>query len=110
MSRSIDFSKPLSLEDHEYATQRPWLIRDAELAGYEITVEGDFESDKDEDETLPGYNDWNTTELKSEITSRNADRENENRIVVAAPGRKEQLVAALVADDESDEEDDSDEE
>jgi hypothetical protein len=114
MSRTLDFSKPLTPEDHQYALERPWLIRDAELSGFEVQVEGDFDADEEpeadpyedrsnrpteEDETPP-YSEWKVDDLKAEIASRNEDREDESQIVVEAPGNRPQLIAALEADDD----------
>jgi hypothetical protein len=104
MSRTLDFSKPLTPEDHQYALERPWLIRDAELSGFEVQVEGDFDADEideeaDESAETPPYSEWKVDDLKAEIASRNEDREDDSQIVVEAPGNRPQLIAALEADD-----------
>lgn len=51
MSKKIDFSKPLSEEDAQYVADRPWLRKDAELSGFDLSDETDFSVADDEDET-----------------------------------------------------------
>jgi hypothetical protein len=46
--------------------------------------------------------DWNTktvADLEAEIERRNADRDDDEKIEVAPPGNKPELVAAIAADD-----------
>ena len=50
MSKRIDFSQPLSADDAAYVADRPWLLRDAELAGIEVTFDDDFTVDGEDDE------------------------------------------------------------
>lgn len=59
MSKKIDFSKPLSEEDAAYVADRPWLRKDAELSGYDLSDETDFavddEQDADSGQTPDGF-------------------------------------------------------
>lgn len=107
--RDIDFTKPLSGDDAQYVIDRPWLATDAELRGLEVKfVDDTFTEDEDEDEGgVPDevdYKDLSRKELESEITRRNAERDEDDQIVVAAPANKPELIAALEDDDESDDE------
>jgi hypothetical protein len=54
MARNIDFSKPLTADEAEYVSHRPWLLQDAERQGIEVQYESDnFETeDADDDTTL----------------------------------------------------------
>ena len=45
MSRQIDFSKPISEEDAAYVADRPWLVAEAEQAGFEVKFDEDFTQD-----------------------------------------------------------------
>lgn len=99
MARDID-PENMSSDDVEYVKQRPWLVREFEMQGYTLEVNGEGSND-DEDE---GYSDWSVKELKAEIDSRNEDRDEDDQIVPEEPGNKAELVAALEADDEASDE------
>lgn len=41
MGRKIDFSKPLTADEAAFVADRPWLRTDAELQGFDVTLEDD---------------------------------------------------------------------
>jgi hypothetical protein len=47
-----------------------------------------------------GYDALKVDELRAEVDRRNSDRDDDEKIEVAEPGNKPQLIAALNADDE----------
>lgn len=51
MSKQIDFSEPLSEEDEAYVNDRPWLRKDAELSGFDLSNAEDFVVESDDDES-----------------------------------------------------------
>lgn len=52
MARNIDFSKPLTADEAEYVSHRPWLLQDAERQGIEVQYESDnFETEDAADDT-----------------------------------------------------------
>lgn len=92
MSRQIDFSKPLSKADQAYADDRPWLRRDAEMAGL---VDEDVPEDEELEEEDKSYEDMSVEELRAELK----DRE------LAVSGPKEALIQRLTEDDANNDED-----
>lgn len=59
------------------------------------------DEDEDDDEPLEApYDQYTKAQLYAEVERRNADREDEEKIVVEAPGNKAEYVAALDEDDE----------
>lgn len=52
------------------------------------------------DQPLP-YDQWTNAALDDEIARRNSERTEDDQIVVAPPGNKAELVAALTGDDET---------
>lgn len=119
MSRNIDFSNPLSEEDAEYVRQRDWMVRDAELSGFEVIWPGEDaeESEKttstDETGTETGaaaeeeeteevdYNDLTVSDLQEEIAARNEERDEDDQIEVDSKAKKADLITALEADDQA---------
>ncbi|QLF84501.1 hypothetical protein SEA_RIE18_19 [Microbacterium phage Rie18] len=117
MSRTIDFSKPLSEEDEAYVADRPWLRTDAELSGFDLSEETDFSVDgEEEDEGTPdGFedeDDESEDENEDEGEEENEDEEQEEDLPysewefsdlqaelkkrdLSAKGSKEQLAARL---------------
>lgn len=120
MSKKIDFSKPLSEDDEAYVADRPWLRKDAELSGFDLTNEEDFvvetgaddsdqepegfedgddsedsdsedEGDEDGEEEAAPYTEWDYAELKEEAGSRG----------ISKAGSKEQLIQRLEENDAS---------
>lgn len=60
------------------------------------------EDDDDEDEPLDApYDQYTKAQLYAEVERRNADREDDEKIVVEAPGNKAEYVDALNEDDEA---------
>ena len=100
MSRNIDFSKPLSEEDAIHIQHRPWLKRDAEMAGIEIRYASDEAEEESESED---YEDMTVQQLKDEIAARNEDRDEDDQIVPEGSKRAD-LIAALEASDEEEDE------
>lgn len=105
MSRDIDFSKPLSEDDTAYVRQRDWLIRDAELSGFDVRLFGDVpegadeETGSDPEDEEVDYNDFSVDELKAEIAARNEERDEDDQIEVDSKAKKADLIAALEAAD-----------
>lgn len=108
MSRKIDFSKKLSVEDTEYVHSRPWLVQDAQLSGLTVRfadgtlaedTTGEVEEDEDEEteETEP-YEGWVKKDFKTEISNRNKDREAADEIIPESD-KNDDLRNALLADD-----------
>lgn len=52
-----------------------------------------------EDKSGDPYKGWKVDDFRSEIEKRNADREDDKKIVPAEPGNKPEMLAALQADD-----------
>lgn len=101
MAREINPNK-LSADDKLYLRDRPWLVQEMSLQGYEIpddladpvSTQDDTDSEGDE-----SYDDLTVARLEEEISRRNAEYDEDSQIVPAS-GRKADLVAALEADDE----------
>jgi hypothetical protein len=120
--RTIDFSQPLSKRDTEYVRQREWMIQDARLSGFTVQLHGedpiepevaeDTDGETGETESEEGeltYEGLTVKQLQSEISARNADRDEDDQL--STKGTKDVLIEALVADDEAnDEEPEGDEE
>src|SRR5690349_14579340 len=87
MSRIIDFSKPLSADDAQYVADRPWLARDAELAGFEVQYDDDFTVETSDNEN----------DAPSGINPEDADLQ-----------RRAEEAASEEEDDEEDDEDEGD--
>lgn len=106
MARNID-PKNLSREDVIYVHDRPWLVDEFRLQGFDLPSVEDFDNEEDaateEDEETVDYNDWTVARLKEEINRRNEDRDEDDEIVPDGTNKPD-LVAALEADDEGDEE------
>lgn len=115
MARDIDFSK-LDKADKVFIRQRPWLVDEAKLQGFDIYdavwagVEADPEGtatqsvttedlrvgtpDQDddgmpEDSESDDYDEWKVPELKEELEKRE----------LAVGGNKDELIARLREDD-----------
>lgn len=120
MSKQIDFSKPLSEEDEEYVDARPWLRRDAELAGIDLSSETDFslEEEDGDDETDGFESEGEESEDESEDEGEgDEDEEEEEQTLpyseweyadlkaeagareLPKSGSKEQLIERLEAND-----------
>lgn len=114
MGRKIDFNTPLSEDDARFVTDRPWLLREAELLGVEVQFEADAfltdeesedetgdksapdeDEDADEDEESSedegSYSDWEYSQLKTEAVERGLDK----------AGSKAKLIARLIENDKS---------
>lgn len=119
MGRKIDFSKPLTADEAAYVADRPWLRTDAELQGFEVTLEddefiledgaqpddtssdgsgedtgegedvGEGSDDEDGEDEAEPYDVWAYADLKAEAKSRG----------ISASGSKEQLVERLNEND-----------
>lgn len=50
MTRTIDFSKPLTEDEQRYVSERPWLLKDAHLRGEDIILDEEFVTDLSERE------------------------------------------------------------
>lgn len=124
----IDFEN-LTIDDKAYFDQRPWLKTEYErITGnkfddLEFPSEDEDDSDEDEqdagntnpddpededpeddeDDEAPDYAAWDYNDLKKELGERNADRDEEDKIVPESMSA-ESIVAALEADDEEAEE------
>lgn len=123
MARKINFQKPLSEDERLYVEQRPWLIRDAELAGLTVRYAGDSDAPEDDepddedvddeetednddedseedsdDEDEESYESLTVAELKELIETRNEERDEDDQIEPAGT-KKADLIAALEADD-----------
>lgn len=94
MAREIDFSKPLSADDQQYVSERPWLKAEAEQAGFDVNLDDEFVVDSDEEEGTAPYSEWTVDDLKAELKARD----------LTVSGSKEQLVERLEEDDNSPEE------
>lgn len=90
MSKKIDFSKPLSADDAAYVADRPWLARDAELAGFEVQYDDDFTVETSDNEN----------DAPSGINPEDTDLQR----------RAEQAASEASEDDESDDEESDEEE
>lgn len=123
MSKQIDFSKPLSEEDEAYAADRPWLLRDAELSGYDVRGDNDFRVENaDEGQDPDGFEDHDEDEESEDEESDESEDEGEGdedevapytewefaalqteakRRELNAKGSKEQLIERLEQDDAS---------
>jgi hypothetical protein len=136
MSKSIDFTKPLSADDAAYVAERPWLLEEAVSAGI-VDLDGahttdlisdlpssdpaenddpdevdDEDDEDDEDETYSDEKLWTVAALKAEIQARNDERdedEDENYIVIPKGAKRGDLVDLLIADDEAEAAADDDE-
>ncbi|MEV8023666.1 hypothetical protein [Microbacterium sp. NPDC080220] len=96
--------RPVTGYEHEVVdVHEDDLERFDRLNGDEPVTGSDEESadaedagESTEDEPYKGVT---VPELKTEIETRNADREDDAKITVPEPGNRPELVAALVADD-----------
>lgn len=130
MSKDLqDFDmENLSDDDRAYFDQRPWLKDLYERQTGDTFPESGRENSMDNPPSVqqmsarnPGtdtsgdpsgpqtgmpadYSDWEYNDLRHEVSSRNEDREEDDKIVPDSQS-KEDLVAALEADDEGSEED-----
>lgn len=96
MSKQIDWSKPLSKADREWAEQFPGLhagLIEANLAAYPPEQEASLEGD---DSEVP-YTEWTAEELSDEIKRRN-QAEGKS---LAVPGKKADRIRVLEEDDEA---------
>lgn len=89
---------PLGVDDEQLAR----LVDRGILSAVEV------EDETEEEPTEPGepidegvYKGVKVPDLKAEIDTRNEGRDEESKIVVAAPKQRPQIVAALLADDET---------
>lgn len=89
---------PLGVDDEQLAR----------LVGRGILEAVESEDAPEEESAEPGepldegvYKGVKVPELKAEIETRNEGRDEESKIVVAAPKQRPQIVAALLADDET---------
>lgn len=110
MSKEID-PNDLSKDDVEYIRQRPNLRREFVLQGFGDPLESDYPGlnfspdqeeeeteDEGEDDSSEDYEDWTKDRLKSEIDRRNADREDDDKIVPQS-NKNAALAFALREDD-----------
>lgn len=74
-----------------------------EVDGRFIDAWGREMTPDDEEDGNTGYDSWTAKQLIEEITRRNADRDDDNKIVFEGK-KKSDAVAALEADDEAAEE------
>lgn len=58
------------------------------------------DDDDDDDEVVAPYDQYSKATLYAEVQRRNEDRDDEDKIVVPAPGNKPEYVTALEEDDE----------
>ena len=130
MSRNVDLTEPLNESDAIYVAQRPWMLRDAALAGIDVTYDGAESTESsqgtasspeqgdsvgtglgkgaeatesgatDSEEDEETYNDWTNQQLRDEISARNEQLDEDGQIVPDSPN-KPGLVAALEGDDEA---------
>lgn len=100
MSRQIDWTKPLSKADREWAEQFPGLYGGSlqaneeqfprEHGGQEPTLDGE-----DDDTDVAPYPEWSVRELSAEAKRRNA----EEGTSLVTSGTKDALVKVLEEDD-----------
>lgn len=57
------------------------------------------QAEGEEPEKPAGYGSWKKADLEAEVAKRNEGRDDDDLVVVEAPGNKAELVAALEADD-----------
>lgn len=106
MSRIIDFDNVLDADEEQYVKDRPWMIRDAELAGQTVRFEseGPFDDETEEEgESAEDYSDtkvWVKKTLQAEIDSRNEERD-EDDLIIPDGTTRDDLVEALLLDDEA---------
>lgn len=109
MTRDIDFTQPLSEDDAQYVSERPWLAQDAQLQGIEVRYESDEAAPAEDDEELDeqeettdevDYSGYKVAELRGFLEQRGLDTD----------GNKTELIARLhESDSEEAEPEDEDE-
>lgn len=120
MSRIIDVTKKLSDDDRLYLESRG-MQRELDENVMHLMGGGANETAPDEGVeteapaaeattaapesaeavTVSAYEGVTVADLKTEIERRNADRDDETKITVEAPGNRPELVSALEADDKT---------
>lgn len=83
MSKQIDLTKPISLDDYEYLEARPWLYRGRSIDDLEFESEEDeeLETDETDDETEDDDLDESEGESEDEEDSDEDEDEDEDEIV-----------------------------
>lgn len=105
MSRSIDFSQPLSAEDREYVQARPWLYRgrqfedlefeDDDLVNPDSNDEDLDVQDSDEDEDLDDEDEDDDVDLEDLTVKELRELANERGVEVPKKSTKDDLIDLL---------------